>query len=259
MDGVDCVSRLGAVGDTQVTMAAEREPYRKLPGQRRGILRGASLWMGSDHLLSVKSLRFREEYKRFHLADVQAIVVARGPRFHLSTRSMGIACLWLIVFLSTRSPWPWMSAVMGSAAVCLVGAWVYACYARSCRCRIYTAVSREELPSIYRTWTARKFLEEVEPRIREVQGVLPSDWAEAIESHELGPGANTPRSANPSQEVPDENASTLPVGRAVPGIESESGAALRSRTAVTDVFTRSPGPYNGSGTLWPLSRWVARS
>src|SRR5580704_19652177 len=98
-------------------MEPRRERYRKLPGQRRGILRGATLWLGSDHLLSIKSLRFREEYKRFHLRDVQAIVVARVPRFHLSTRAMGIACLWVAVFLSTGSLQPWIHDALWSAAL----------------------------------------------------------------------------------------------------------------------------------------------
>ena len=93
-------------------MKPDAGQYRKLPGHRRGFLRGASLWLGSDHLLSVKSLRFREEYKRFYLRDVQAIVVAQCPRFHLSTRSSAIACLWVAVFLSTRLLAAWVPAAL---------------------------------------------------------------------------------------------------------------------------------------------------
>ena len=58
---------------------------RKLPGRRRGFLFGSSVWMGPDHLLLVKSARFREDYKRFYFRDIQAIVTAGAPRFHLST------------------------------------------------------------------------------------------------------------------------------------------------------------------------------
>jgi hypothetical protein len=39
--------------------------YRKLPGHRRGFISSASLWTGTDHLLSVKSDRLHEDYKRF--------------------------------------------------------------------------------------------------------------------------------------------------------------------------------------------------
>ena len=67
--------------------------YRKLPGKRRGFFNVSSVWAGPDHLLLVRGSRFREEYKRFYYRDVQAIAVARAPRFHISTRSGLIACL----------------------------------------------------------------------------------------------------------------------------------------------------------------------
>ncbi len=146
--------------------------YRKLPGRRSGFLHGANLWIADDHILAVKSLRFREEYKRFYLRDIQAIVVADRPRFHISTRAAIIAALWLAVSIAAWNRAPWVPAVMLSAATCLVGSWLYVSYFRSCSCRIHTAVSRDVLPSIYRTWIARQFLAEVEPLIWQVQGVL---------------------------------------------------------------------------------------
>ncbi len=165
------------------------DSYRQLPGHRRGFLQGATLWIASDHLLSVRSLRFREEYKRFYLRDIQAIVVAGGSRFHISTRAAVIAALWLAVFLAARTRAPWASLALGTAAVCLFVSWLYLSSARSCSCRIYTAVSRDNLPSIYRTWTARKFLAEVEPRIRQVQGIVEGNWAKALEERTVGPAA----------------------------------------------------------------------
>ncbi|HLK67829.1 MAG TPA: hypothetical protein VKU19_30565 [Bryobacteraceae bacterium] len=205
------------------------EQYRKLPGHRRGILRGASLWLGSDHFLSVKSLRFREEYKRFYLRDVQAIVVAQVPRFHISTRSIVIACLWVAVFLSTRTLRPWVVPAMWSAAVCLVFAWAYISTKSSCRCRIFTAVSSEELPSVYRTWTAKKFLEELEPRIQAVQGVLEGGWAEAVESREVGP----PGTMRP---IPSDNVVIVPGGTGVP---PPPRPVIPNRTWVSDIFIAS--------------------
>jgi hypothetical protein len=84
------------------------------------------------------------------------------------------------LFLFERQRAEWIPAALGSAAVLLVAAWIYVCMARSCLCRIYTAVSRDELPSIHRIWTARQFLAEVEPRIREAQGELAENWADAM-------------------------------------------------------------------------------
>jgi len=212
-----------------MTVEAERLPYRKLPGRRRGILRGASLWLAPDHLLSVKSLRFREEYKRFHLRDVQAIVIAQAPRFHISTRAIAVACLWLIAFLAARNLEPWIPAALWSAAVCLVGAWLFVSLARSCRCLIYTAVSSEELPSIYRTWTARQLLSALEPRIRELQGTLEGDWPEALEGRDVGP----PGSVRPiPRDTPAVILSNTPAA-------ADPHPAAPGRTAVSDVFLAS--------------------
>jgi len=163
--------------------------YRKLPGRRSGFLHGANLWIADDHILAVKSLRFREEYKRFYLRDIQAIVVADRPRFHISTRAAIIAALWLAVSIAAWNRAPWVPAVMLSAATCLVGSWLYVSYFRSCSCRIHTAVSRDVLPSIYRTWIARQFLAEVEPLIWQVQGVLQGNWTESVVTPAVVPPA----------------------------------------------------------------------
>ena len=172
-------------------MEQNRERYRRLPGRRRGFLFGSSVWLGSDHLLLVKSARFREEYKRFYFRDVQAIVTASAARFHISTRAVLVAVLWIWALaavnalqqrLHLKLGWTWWTV---SAA--LVIAWIYVSAGWSCRCRIYTAVSSEELPSLYRTWTARRFLKKVEPYLAQAQGVIEGNWAEAVEDKQIGP------------------------------------------------------------------------
>ena len=165
--------------------------YRRLPGKRRGIFRGASMWMGDDHLLLVNSYGFREEYKRFHLRDVQAIAVARAPRFHISSRAVVIGAFWLLAVwfgallrpVTGHSFLPYLWLLGGL----LVVMWAIFSGVFSCRCRIYTAVSGDELPSVYRTWTARRFLAAVEPRIAQEQGVVEGPWAEAAEERDIGP------------------------------------------------------------------------
>ena len=188
-------------------MEPNRERYRKLPGRRRGFIFGSSVWLGSDHLLLVKSARFREEYKRFYFRDVQAIVVANAPRFLLSTRAALIGALWFWTFV-------WANEVAArfhrdidwsfwTVAAALVIAWVYFSAARSCRTRIYTAVSSDELPSLYRTWTARRFLRKVEPYLTQAQGAIEGDWVETVEEKQVGPlpegrvGLTTPGPAAP--------------------------------------------------------------
>ncbi len=170
-------------------------PYRKLPGRLRGIGYGSSVWMAPDHLLLVSSRMFREEYKRFYLRDIQAIVMAQRPRFPISTRSLAIAFAWLFPWVF----WILLPAGFGfvwwAVAAVLTGSWLVFSFFFSCTCRLYTAVSNDPLPSLYRTWTARKFLDEVKPWIDDAQGSLDANWAEAVESREAGPAAAAPPTA----------------------------------------------------------------
>jgi hypothetical protein len=167
-------------------VADSRQIYRGLPGRRRGFIRSASLWTGADHLLSVKSSRFQEQYKRFYFRDIQAIVITRVPRFAISPRLLAAALVAMgVVIFSARlagvAGWLWL------AMAALAAGWIYISAAQSCTCRLYTAVSREDLPSLYRVWTARKALAELEGRIAQVQGVFTQDWAEAADLRALGP------------------------------------------------------------------------
>jgi hypothetical protein len=170
-------------------MEPTRQRYQRLPGRRRGFIFGSSLWLGADHLLLVKSYRFREEYRRFYFADIQAIVSAAAPRFHISTRSAAIGAVWLFVFLVAyvNARFTTFRTVVSVAGALLVLAWIYISYFRSCRCRIYTAVSSEALPSLYRDWTLRKFREKVEPLIAEAQGPFDAPLADTIDDHDIGP------------------------------------------------------------------------
>jgi hypothetical protein len=200
--------------------ASERVRYQKLPGRRRGILRGSGVWLGPDHLLLVRSWRFREEYKRFHMGDIQAIAVAAWPRFHISTRSIGIAVLWLIGFAFASSRGTWAQISIWAVAVALVSAWVYISASCSCVCRIFTAVSHDELPSIYRTWTARKFVSRVKPHIEAAQGVIEGDWADIVDARRIGP-------PEPAPNVAETGAGNL--------LQDKEGGARRS-SPLSEIF-----------------------
>ena len=216
--------------------------YRKLPGHRRGFLFGSSVWLGEDHLLLVKSSRFQEEYRRFYFRDIQAIVSADAPRYHISTRAALIGVVWsgalAAAIAGGREAPVWIAGFIGIALACV---WMYLSGARSCRCRIYTAVSSEELPSIYREWTARRFVETVSPYVTQVQGAIEGDWAERVESRAIG---------------------ALPEGRvALPASRPDIAASLPARTTLSIVFVASL-VLGGAAVLATLgvrsaaARWV---
>jgi hypothetical protein len=168
----------------------ERNRYIRLPGVRRGIVIGSSVWLGADHLLLVRSTRVREDYKRIYLRDIQAIVTARAPRFHISSRSLLPGCVWSFATLVAsiaghRAESVTIGLLLGGLALAL--SWAYISAKCSCRCRIYTAVSAEPVASVYRTWTARRFLARVEPLILEAQGSLAPDASSQVKDRQIGP------------------------------------------------------------------------
>jgi hypothetical protein len=207
---------------TQMNMT-QGDRYRALPGRRRGISRGAGVWIGGDHLLSVKSYRFREEYKRFHLRDVQAIVVAKAPRFHISTRSLFIGALWSLAYLlrSINARFEYLTPALYMVAGGLVAAWLLISARFSCRCHILTAVSSDELPSVYRTWTARRFLAKVEPGIEEAQGCVEGNWAEVLEAR-----------GNVRAPGPED----VTAGAVEGSVSGPGKLRARTRTLVSDLF-----------------------
>lgn len=146
-------------------------PYARLPGALRGFVRRASLWEGPDHLLSVTGTRFAEEYRRFYYRDIESIVVRKSGR-------AGSFGLWVVLGLACLICWllkaPAARAIAGGLVLVLVARLILS-LRYSCRCYIQTAVSREELPSLLRTWSAQKALERIRSRIAEVQGELPEE------------------------------------------------------------------------------------
>ena len=211
------LGRLLSPDEVASLTATDSSPrYHKLPGHRRGFIKSASLWTGTDHLLSVKSDRLHEDYKRFYFRDIQAIVVTKVPRFPVSTRALALGALLLTAISIARLRAPGLTIGLWLLAAGLAACWIYISAAYSCTCRLYTAVSREDLPSLYRTWTARKVVADLERRIGQAQGVFIESWADAVESCSPGP--------------PDAP------GDAAPG---RRPAARRSRTLASDLFLAS--------------------
>ncbi len=224
-------------------MADTGQKYRKLPGRRRGFVFSSSLWTGADHLLLVRSTRFQEQYKRFYFRDIQAIVITKVPRLVISTPMLAVALILLIGVLIVRVRVPALTGWGWLLLAALAAGWIYVSTARSCTCRLYTAVSREDLPSLYRMWTARKALAELERKIAQVQGVFTQDWAEAADLRALGPvdAASYPAAAD----------SRSAVGRRRTWVSDIFLASLFADAVVTMLEMRTPSAWlaNVSVTL----------
>jgi hypothetical protein len=152
-------------------------PYKRLGPRTPHLLGHDSLWLSDDHLLAVHNRRFVEEYQRFELREIQAIVVRKQGRFVIPVYWAATSIAVLIAAL--------VGTVRGSAAVtndlwvilALLGLyWLLASLLSSCSCHLQTAVGTYSLPGLYRLRAAQGVLRTLEARISEVQGALPEDW-----------------------------------------------------------------------------------
>jgi hypothetical protein len=153
-------------------MARPDFPYTRLPGVRRTPITKATLWLGPDHILSVKSNRFAEEYRRFYYKDIQAIGAQRTKStFRLACYSIvaGILLACLIGIFASGGNHPiWLGIV---AALLFWTGWLLA-HAPNCKCHLQTAVSVFELPSLSRIQAAERALPSIQERVEQAQGRL---------------------------------------------------------------------------------------
>jgi hypothetical protein len=204
-------------------MSSARATYRKLSSWQSFFV-GAALFADEHCLISVRSSGFEEHVKRLYFKDIQAIVVSKSRRFGVSRWVILCAfLLWVgIGFGSAYSQF--LASFHWELAAGLVIGWLLIAIKESCRCRIYTAVSQEELLSVRRPWTARKLLAELTPLIEAAQGTLPAGWQESL-------AVDRPivlAQAAPKTEIQGNN----PAERA----ESRSGRITASAVLVTSLF-----------------------
>jgi hypothetical protein len=98
-------------------------------------------------------------------------------------------------------------------------------------------VSVDELPSLYRSWTARKFLAIVEPHIRAAQEKLEEGWAQALATNpallaRAPVTAPAIAAAEPAVEL-GSSAEALP---SAPSVSAEPSVPPARRTLFSDAF-----------------------
>ena len=213
---------------------SETRGYRK-HSSWQGFFSGAALFRDEDCLISVRRTGFEERVKRLHFKDIQSIVVSKSRRFGVSRRVI-LGALLLVIALAFASRNFFLPAgVRWIPEIALVLAWLYSSIKESCRCRVYTAVSQEDLVSIRRPWTARKLLADLTPLVEAAQGTLPAGWKESL-------GTDQPiQIAQPSAK---RNVVSVPEGRA----EARSGRLTASAVLVVCLL------LDVVQTSWDLQR-----
>jgi hypothetical protein len=134
-----------------------------------------SLWIGEDHLLSVDSASYSEEYKRFYFRDIQAVFICpTGRRAVWNGILAALLIMHLLVFGWFGAPAVILAIVAVVLAIPLI---INNLFGPACRVYLRTAVQVEELPSLSRLPRARRVLDRIRPLITAVQGPLSPEAA----------------------------------------------------------------------------------
>jgi hypothetical protein len=147
--------------------------YKRLAGSRRGFGKWHTLWLGDDHLLSVESTGYSEEYKRYYLKDIQAITSCRSAGGKLLNGIFGtIVAISLLAGIGgyENGPTPVcvFAGIFGGVFLLLLLWNLFR--GPTCRCHIRTPVGIDKLPALDRVRSVKKALERVCPLIGRLQG-----------------------------------------------------------------------------------------
>jgi hypothetical protein len=187
-------------------MARKERKYKRMPGRPLTPFEVRSLWQGTDHLLLVESVFFKEHYKRFFYTDIQSIVLQRTDAHMLWS------CIWgilgflcgLIAFLVPGTPF--ISGFFTIFFLMLLGANIV--LGPACTVYLQTAAQVQKLSSLKRVKTARKVMARIKALVETAQG--------AWDDHNSGLKAN-----QTSVQVPTNQASSagMPAGAPIRSME----------------------------------------
>ena len=154
-------------------MAKAPKEYRRLTRNAAGLGSYASLWLGADHLVIVRSSGYHENYARLLLSDLKGIFLTVTHRR-----------MWWGIFWGVMAGW---SALVLIAALVARGTPVFSVFflamgsiglvwnhlaSEGCRAYVLTGVQTAELPSLIRMKQARRVLGELRPAVVAAQAGL---------------------------------------------------------------------------------------
>ncbi|HSY42527.1 MAG TPA: hypothetical protein VK811_01365 [Candidatus Acidoferrum sp.] len=135
----------------------------------------SNLWLGPDHIMSVRSNGYMETYKRFYFRDIQAVVIQTTSARTIWNIVMVlplIGCLTGLMASLTSNPQNEVAILIWLilSAMLLLVVLINNVRGPSCACYLRTAVQIERLPSLNRVRKARRVLNRIRPLMAAVQG-----------------------------------------------------------------------------------------
>ena len=173
---------------------SRKNGFFAMPGMR------SALWMGTDHILLVRTSLGSEEYRRFYFKDIQAIIVRNTRRqIYLNVTFIVLALLVLAIIALRWNGGVFSVVMLGIAFVLFsIPILVNTLLGPCCEVQIRTAVQIEDLPSLSRVSRAARVLGRIRPQIQAAQGSLTAEEiAERLRDFAQNPLARRPSATSP--------------------------------------------------------------
>ena len=173
---------------------SRKKGFLAMPGMR------SAIWLGTDHILLVRTSLGSEEYRRFYFKDIQAIIVQNTRR--QAYLNIMFAVLSILVLAAIPLNWDGGIGVIVALGILLllfsIPIVVNTALGPCCDVQIRTAVQIEDIPSLSRISRTARVLGRIRPRIQAAQGSLTAEETierlRAFEKHALArkPSATSP-------------------------------------------------------------------
>ncbi len=184
--------------------------YKRLARSRRGLGKWHTLWLGEDHLLAVESTGYSEEYTRYYLKEIQAIITRRSAwGVVLNVIAGTFVAISLIAVIGSYengpSPGNVTAGIFGGFFLLLL-LWNLMS-GPTCRCHVRTAVGVDELPALDRLWNVKKVMKMLRPLIGRLQGEITREEITIL----AGKAAAAPVAASPPAAPATKRTAVPPV------------------------------------------------
>ena len=157
-------------------MSSPAQPvkYRRIARGTIAMIMRCSLWQAEDHLLSVKSTGYTEDYVRIYLKDLKGVVAQRTKTWMLINIILGIVLvLFGIGVLKTDDIFSG-----GTIALFIVGApflivfLVNLAKGPTCKTNLLTPLGLVDIPALKRSRKVTRLIKELRPLVAAQQGSM---------------------------------------------------------------------------------------
>ena len=181
-----------------MTSPAQPIKYRRLARGTIAMIMRCSLWLGDDHLLSVKSTGYTEDYVRIYLKDLKGVIAQRTKTWMLLNILLGIVVgLCGIGILNTSDIFsPGTIALSIFGAPFLIVFLVNLFKGPTCKTNLLTPLGLVDIPALQRSRKVTRLIQELRPLVAAQQGsMLRSELLSRYDSQRTG---TPPAPASPS-------------------------------------------------------------